>query len=325
MNSMKRVRVTLMALFVLVALLVPSVETGLAKSKKKKDTPRGTPVLWQQPRDIGARDLFLGPGGTSMRPDLRRITFLKEEKGGYSKKYRVRDGSGREWVAKIGKEAQSETSAVRLLWGVGYFTEVNYLVPRITIPGKGTFTNVRFEARPDNWKRAGEWKWKENPFVSTPEYRGLKIMMALINNWDLKDSNNVLIEVPGNRGTELRYVISDLGATFGHASTMPVIWRITRSRNNPKNYANSDFLEKVKGNHVQLHFGGKNRGLMKNLTVDDALWIATLLSQLSDQQLADAFRAANYRPDQIDLLTRVVRARTHELLSLRPNVQIGNN
>jgi len=285
----------------------------------------GTPILWERPNDIGSRDLFLGPGGESMRPDVRRITFIKEEKGGYSKKYRVRDGSGRKWVAKIGKEAQSETSAVRLLWGIGYLTEVNYLVPRVTIPGKGTFTNVRFEARPDNWKRVGEWKWKQNPFVSTPEYHGLKIMMALINNWDLKDSNNVLIEVPGNRGTELRYVISDLGATFGHASTTPLFWRITRSRNNPKNYANSDFLEKVKGNRVQLHFGGKNRGLMNNITVDDAIWLASLLGQLSDQQLSDAFRAANYRPDEVNLLTRVVRARTNELLSLRPNVQIGNN
>lgn len=313
------------ALLVLIALLIPSVETGIAKSKKKTATPTGTPVLWRQPSDIGSRDLFLGPGGTSMRPDLRRITLLKEEKGGYSKKYRIRDGSGREWVAKIGKEAQSETSAVRLLWGVGYYTEVNYLVPRVTIPGKGTFTNVRFEARPDDWKRAGEWKWKQNPFVSTPQYQGLKIMMALINNWDLKDSNNVLIQVPGDRGNELRYVISDLGATFGHASTVPVIWRITRSRNNPKNYAKSDFLEKVKGNRVQLHFGGKNRGLMKGITVDDAVWIATWLSQLSDQQLRDAFRAANYRPDQIDLLTRVVRLRTNELLSLRPNVQIGSS
>src|SRR6185437_10433581 len=133
--------------------------------------------------------------------------------------------------------------------------------------------------------------------------QGLKIMMALINNWDLKDSNNVLIQVPGNGGTELRYVISDLGATFGHASTVPLIWRFTRSRNNPKNYSNSDFLEKVKGNRVQLHFGGKNRGLMKDITVADAIWLGTQLSQLSNQQLADAFRAANYRPDQIELLT----------------------
>jgi hypothetical protein len=321
MNRASRVRI---AILVFVALLVPSLQTGLAKSKKKK-TPTGTPVLWRKPNDIGARDLFLGPGGTSMRPDLRRITFIKEEKGGYSKKYRVRDGSSREWVVKIGKEAQSETSAVRLLWGVGYLTEVNYLVPRVTIPGKGTFTNVRFEARPEAWDRVGEWKWKTNPFTSTPEYQGLKIMMALINNWDLKDSNNVVVQVPTNRGNELRYVISDLGATFGHASTTPIIWRITRSRNNPKNYAKSDFLEKVKGNRVVLHFGGKNRGLMKDISVDDAVWLGSWLAQLSDQQVSDAFRAANYTPDQVELLTRTVRARTNELLSLRPNIQIGSN
>lgn len=321
MNHVKRARI---AILVLVVLLIPSIETGIAKSKKKK-TPTGTPILWQRPTDIGSRNLLLGPGGTSMRPDLRRITFIKEEKGGYSKKYRVRDGSGREWVVKIGKEAQSETSAVRLLWGVGYFTEVNYLVPRVRIPGKGTFTNVRFEARPEQWDRVGEWKWKQNPFRSTPEYQGLKIMMALINNWDLKDSNNVILEVPTKRGKELRYVISDLGATFGHASTTPILWRLTRSRNNPKNYAKSEFLEKVKGNRVVLHFGGKNRGLLKDITVDDAVWMGTWLSQLSDQQLRDAFRAANYTPAQINLLTRTVRERTSELLSLRPHIEIGSN
>jgi hypothetical protein len=300
-------------------------QTGFAKSKKKKEVPTGTPILWRKPNDIGSRDLFLGPGGTKLQPDLSRITFLKEEKGGYSKKYRLRDGSGREWVAKIGKEAQSETSAVRLLWGLGYYTEINYLVPRVTIPGKGTFTNVRFEARPESWKRVGEWKWKQNPFVSTPEYQGLKLMMALINNWDLKDSNNVLIQTHSKSGNQLYYVISDLGATFGHASTTPLLWRFTRDRNNPQSYAKSDFLKKVKGNRVQLHFGGKNRGLMKNITVDDAIWLGSWLAQLSDAQIRDAFRAANYRPDQIDVLTREVRSRTNELLSLRPNVQIGNN
>ena len=60
-------------------------------------------------------------------------------------------------------------------------------------------------------------------------------------------------------------MISDLGATFGHASTTPLFWRITRSRNNPVNYAKSNFFEKVKGDRVVLHFGGKNRGLMKDL------------------------------------------------------------
>src|SRR5689334_22206079 len=117
-------------------------------------------------------------------------------------------------------------------------------------------------ARPDNLKRAGEWKWKQNPFVGTPQLQGLKIMMALINNWDLKDANNVILK----DGNELQYAISDLGATFGHASTTPLLWRFTRSRNNPVNYAKSDFFEKVKGDRVVLHFGGKNRGLMNNIS-----------------------------------------------------------
>src|SRR5215204_7705540 len=315
MNKTKK-----LVLFVLL-LSLALIDTGFAKPKKKKEVPTGTPVLWQRPTDISSRDLYLGPGGAAMRPDLRRITFVKEEKGGYSKKYEVRDGSGRKWIVKIGKEAQSETSAIRLLWGVGYLTEVNYLVPRVTIPGRGTFTNVRFEARPENWKRAGEWQWKENPFVGTQELQGLKILMALINNWDLKDSNNVILKV----GDELRYAISDLGATFGHASTTPLLWRFTRSRNNPSNYAKSGFFEKVKGDRVVLHFGGKNRGLMKDISAQDAQWIGTLLSQLSDRQIRDAFRAANYTPGQINLLAGEVRERTNELLSLRPGVRIGRN
>jgi hypothetical protein len=315
----KRKLVTLIVFALL--LSVSSIETGFAKPKKKKEALRGTPILWERPNDIRSRDLFLGPGGAAMRPYLRGLTFIKEEKGGYSKKYRVRDGAGREWVVKSGKEAQSETSAVRLLYGLGYLTEVNYLVPRVTIPGKGTFSNVRFEARPDNLKRSGEWKWKQNPFVGTQQLQGLKIMMALINNWDLKDSNNVILK----DGNELHYAISDLGATFGHASTTPIFWRITRSRNNPSNYAKSNFFEKVKGNRVVLHFGGKNRGLMKDISIQDAQWIASLLSQLSDAQIRDAFRAANYTPGQINLLAGEVRERTNELLSLHPGVQIGRN
>ena len=321
-------RVSKIRTVVLLAIIlsISAVDAGVgvaAKSKKKKQAPQGTPVMWQRPADISSRDLYLGPGGAGMRPDLRRITFIKEEKGGYSKKYRVRDASGHEWVAKIGKEAQSETSAIRLLWGLGYVTEVNYLVPRVTIPGKGTFTNVRFEARPEQWDRGSEWKWKQNPFVGTPEYQGLKIMMALINNWDLKDSNNVIIQTGGDRGQELWYVISDLGATFGHASTTPLFWRLTRSRNNPEKYAGSKFVEKVKGDRVVIHFGGKNTGLIKNISVRDAQWLSGWLAQLSDQQIRDAFRAANYSQDQIDLLARTVRARSNQLSAVGQHEQIG--
>src|SRR5437588_12901183 len=110
--------------------------------------------MWRAPKDIRNRDLYWGPGGEAARPDLSRVTLIKKEKGGYSTKYRVRDAQGREWVVKVGKEAQSEMAASRLLWGVGYNSDVNYLVPSVHVDGiNKPLTNVRFSARPKDIKR----------------------------------------------------------------------------------------------------------------------------------------------------------------------------
>src|SRR3954466_5520150 len=108
--------------------------SGQENSKKSDKTiPQGTPVFWQDPGDVSARDLFLGPGGEEMKPDLSSVTFVKDERGGHSTKYRVRDAAGRVWVAKFGDEAQPETAAVRLAWAMGYVTEINYLYPCVHI------------------------------------------------------------------------------------------------------------------------------------------------------------------------------------------------
>ena len=46
---------------ILFALLtsLTSIETGLAKPKKKKEALSGTPVMWERPNDIASRDLYL--------------------------------------------------------------------------------------------------------------------------------------------------------------------------------------------------------------------------------------------------------------------------
>lgn len=296
-----------------VALSLSSPALAVQKKDKKKETPRGVPVLWREPADIASRDLFLGPGGSSMRPDLQRVTFVKEETGGYSTKYRVKDASGRVWVAKVGKEAQSETAAVRLVWAAGYQTEINYLVPRMTIEGKGTFENVRLEARPESVDRLDEWKWSENPFNGTKELHGLAVLMALLNNWDIKDTNNKVLYTDG----ELRHVISDLGATFGRVkSGAPVVWRIRRNRNDPADYAQDPFVEDVKEGRVLFFYKGKRQDLFDDVRVSEARWLGSLLARLSDKQISDAFRAANYTAAENRLLTAAVRQRINELAGL---------
>ncbi len=304
-------------------VLNPSVSIASEKKTQKKKALRGTPVLWRSPGNITARNLYWGAGGERMKPNLRQVTFLEEEKGGYSKKYRVRDASGRTWVAKLSKESQPEVAANRLMWAVGYVTEIDYLAPQVEIAGKGTFKNVRFEARPANIDRADEWEWDRNPFIGTREFQGLKVMMALLNNWDIKDSNNKIFLVNGRNGAELRYVISDLGATFGSSGSTPILWTITRSRNEPVKYAKADFVDKVNSRNVRFHYGGKRNSLFKDITVEDAWWIGRLLSRLRDQQIRDAFRAGNYTPGEIELLTREIRTRINELVNIRPNEQVG--
>jgi hypothetical protein len=288
--------------------------------KKQKKTPAGTPVLWRAPVDLPSRDLLRGPGGHASKPDLSRVTFVKEETGGFSKKYRVKDAAGRTGVAKIGKEAQSETAATRLVWAVGYVTEINYLVPRLTIEGKGTFENVRLEARPDSIERLDEWKWSENPFAGTKELQGLVIMMGLINNWDIKDTNNKVLQVRGGEAgrPELHYIVSDLGASFGRVKlNAPLLWRVRRNRNDPEDYAKSAFLEDVKGDQVFIFYNGKRQDLFDDISVRDAKWIGSLLARLSDRQIGDAFRAANYAPGEVNLLTGAVRDRIRELTAIR--------
>src|ERR1700755_587455 len=143
--------------------------------------------------------------------------------------------------------------------------------------------------------------------------------MWMLNNWDLKDENNVVIYEPGGRAreAELQYVVSDLGATFGKEGGGPgFLWRITRSRNEPEDFADTKFIDKVEGGYVDFHYTGKNKGIVDKVGVEQALRIGESLSRLTDGQLIAIFRSANYTPAEVRILTRVIRARINELVNL---------
>src|SRR4029078_10702614 len=114
-----------------------------------------------------------------------------------------------------------------------------------------------------------------------------------------------------------RYVISDLGATFGKTGGLPLLWTITRSRNNPEDYEKAKFVEGVEENRVKIPYSGKKKEIFENLTVADARWLDHWLSQLSRAQIRDAFRAANYDRDEIAILTGAVLDRIQQLRTLR--------
>lgn len=286
-----------------------------AQTEKPKPIPSdGRPMMWESV-DISKRDLFLGPGGSEMRPDTRSITFVRNQAGGHQRKYRIKDAAGNTWVAKLGREARPEAAAVRLLWGLGYKTEINYLIPELTIPGKGTFKNVRLEARPKNVKRLGRWSWRNNPFIGRNEFQGLKIMQVFLEGWDTEDIQNVILRLGNGPAPELDYVISDLGSTFGKLGTnnLPIFWRLGRSVGNQKAYEQSGFIKGVENGKLLFDVKGKNHDLYSDVTVAQGRWLADLLLQLSDQQILDAFRAANYSQSEAEAFRSSVKRRIDEL------------
>lgn len=268
--------------------------------------PPENAVLWE-PVEIASRDLYLGPG-INLQPQFKGLRYIGRQPGGNNIKHRVMDGNGVEWIAKAADESQPEVAATRLLWAVGYRTEIDHLAPKFVIDKVGSYRNVRLEARPDKIKRGERWSWTGNPFLKTKEFAGLKIMMALINNWDLKDENTVILK----DGDKNYYVVSDLGASFGKLADKSFS-RSGRSVNDPEDYAKSEFIKGVDNGFIAFHYKGMAEDLMRTITVEDARWMAGLLLQLSDKQIDDAFRAANYKPEEIQIYRNAVRARIKAL------------
>ena len=293
--------------FYFVVLVSASFAAVVGQDKGPQADARA--ILWESV-DISQQDVFWGAGGREMFPDLKGATFVSRQIGGNNPKYRIKDRAGTEWIVKIADESQPEVAATRLLWALGYKTEIDYIIPKFSMAkiGPNRYKNVRIESRTDKLKRLDRWSWTANPFVNTREFNGLKILMAMVNNWDLKDENTVILST----GTQRHYVVSDLGSSFGRLAKQSAS-RSGRSVNKPEHYAESNFVKGVRDGQLELDYVGKADHLVKAIPVEHARWLADLLLQLSDKQIADAFRAANYSAEDVRLLTTAFKTRIAQL------------
>jgi len=303
------------------------------KEKKDKKRPlgagevKGHPVLWEDPSNITGRDLFYGIGGKENAPDLSaKFTFMGRDKSGTSEKIYVKDSTGKEWIVKFGPEAKPETSATRIVWAVGYHTDRDYFVRSVHIEGRGGFEarNVRFKQRHAGFKEEGLWKWETNPFLGTRELNGLKVLMVLLNNWDLKYLNNKVVRPDKKSGEhdEAIFYVSDLGATFGSTGSLArklffVGDPPAGSKGDPAGYSGQPFIDGVKDGIVRFHYKGKDPGALQGITVAHARWMGSLLGQLSDKQLGDAFRAGGWSDSDSATLTQALRGRIQQLQNLK--------
>jgi hypothetical protein len=294
-------------------------------------------VVWHDPGPASSLDLIDGAGGKKYRPGAT-FRFVKEDTNGTSPKFEVEDENGVVWKAKIGEEARPETAATRLVWAAGYFVDEDYYLPEVRVAnlptlhrgaqfvsGKGVVHGVRLERKVKGEKKSGTWNWYRNPLTGTKEMDGLRVLMALTNNWDLKQVNNDVYE--GKDGAR-RYVVSDLGATFGKTGNP-----FTRSKSNLKDYGKSKFVQHVKPETVDFYMSSRPpllgvfnlpnyimrtrmQRVAKNIPRTHAKWVGQMLGRLSAEQIRDCFRAGGYSPAEVEGFAQVVQQRIAQLNQL---------
>jgi hypothetical protein len=328
-----------------IAVLSIAVATAGAPAKRSTEkqkaeiTGHGPAVLWRHPKDIATRDLIYGPGGKAHSP-VGPFTFDKEDLKGTNPKFDVIAANGGKWKVKLGEEAQPETVASRLVWAVGYFANEDYFVPVLRVKDMPTLKRGRKLVTPDGvaygarmkrsvpgQKKIGEWEWLDDRFTNTREWNGLRTLMAVINNWDLKDENNAIYQAEGPQGPEQLYMVSDLGSSFG---TTGLSWTKRGSKGNLKAYRHSKWIKNIGPEYVDFNVPSRPAldhfpdipALMRRLRLrkigwnvprKDARWMGNLLGELSAKQIRDAFRSAGYEAGTVEAYSRVVESRIAEL------------
>jgi hypothetical protein len=315
--------------------------TANSLAQKPASDNANNALLWTEPIDIRSRNLYWGIGGEKHQP-VPLVEFVAEDLNGTNPKFDVRDASDKKWRLKLGAEAQPEVAASRLLWAVGYNTNEDYFLPQLQVrnmPARlhrgqqlvgrgGTVVNVRLQRHPEHEKKVGNWNWRHNPFYGTREFNGLRVMMALIRNWDLNDENNSILE--DDAGHEI-YEVTDLGTAFGSAGKR---YTSAESKGRLSEFRKGEFVSKTKDDYVDFAFPAMPPLLLhfieirfylrerdvgwigKHIPRADVTWIGSLLAQLSPDQIGDAFRAAGYPPPEVEGFTTVLISRIRQLNGL---------
>jgi hypothetical protein len=233
---------------------------------------------------------------------------------------------------------------------MGYFADEGYYLDRAEIQNiprlsrgqnffqNGTVRGARFEPRRASVTRGATWDWLQNPFVGTRELDGLKVLMVLLANYDTSIANNRIYydKNPQTGQMEAQYVVSDIGATLGRVGGLGG----SRAKNSLEEFRTGKFVLGVNNGLVEFDYNTTPKGAgggfasifnpgyrkrqankeraMRNIPVQNARWIGTQLSLLTDDQLRSAFRAAGYDAPKMEGFIQALRDRIGQLTRLAP-------
>jgi hypothetical protein len=301
-----------------------------AQAEANRAVIEATPprVLWREPKPATIEDWKCGFEGCDYAP-APPFQFVKEDVEGTTAKLDLKDAKGRSWAVKFGAKAITEPFGYRFVTAVGYFAEPSYYVKDGVIQGAprlrrasryvkpdGSFRNARFQIRDKKFDfvKNSAWSIAENPFRGTYELAGLKILLMLLSNWDVKDNrdlaegpNTAIFNVSGSQF----YSFFDWGSTLGRWGGL-----MRRDRSDCSGFAlDTPKFAKSSGNGaIEWGFEGKHgEDVTSGITVEDVRWLLPYLRRITQEQLQAGLTASGATARQTACWSDSIQARIRQL------------
>ncbi len=295
-------------LSVLAALALGRGQGSANRTLPRQELPK---VLWQAPRAATEQDWACTFAGCDHAP-APPFRFLKTESGGSTAKISIKDANGRTFSVKFGGKVIPECFASRFVPAVGYTVEPSYFVGPGRIEGvpklhlvdsfvkpDGTFARARFQLRDPReleFRKDEAWSLVDNPFRGTPQLAGLRVVLILLSNWDIKDSRrgqdiaNTAVFLSPNAGhPELLYSFFDWGSTLGRWGGI-----MNRTRSDCSGFAlqTPAFITGVRNGVVQWGYTSKRTDITQGITVADLRWLAPYLGAINAAEIRRGLKAS---------------------------------
>jgi hypothetical protein len=208
---------------------------------------------------------------------------------------------------------------------MGYHQPPSYFVHSFKLTGMdaGVKETARFRADVDQYRAVGDWSWSGNAFKNTKPFKGLIVAQLVLNNWDLKTTNNRVYEASvATVAPKKLYMVRDLGASLGRSKQSTFFKTLGTpgaqgSKNDVDDFVQQGFIKKADGDKVSFDYRGMYQALVDTVTTPDVIWACERLSRISDEQWQAAFKAGAYPQANADRYIAKIKEKIAQGLALK--------
>jgi hypothetical protein len=180
---------------------------------------------------------------------------------------------------------------------------------------------ANIQARDSGGENIGPWAWDRLDHERRRELRGAGLLAAWMNYYDARwDNNRLKLADSGQGGSEppgVIHSISDLGSVLGRAESFRVAegnlvnefpWTCTEPPAKDRRGREKKPFRVVGYKPVMPN------GAFREMTVEDARWMARLIAQLTEDQIVEALLASGFGSAEIKVYTEKLLSRRDRMI-----------